>query len=643
MTGRSRRMVLAPLLVLGVLLMLPRGALAHALLLRSDPAPNSVVPSEPRVIHLWFSESIEPGVSKAIVWDVKRRMVNRSPERISRGRELSVSLKPGLPDGTYLVVWTSVSPDDGHVLQASFPFSIGHPGRQPVIPGAAGTNQDFPPSLMGLAELASRWLVLLLSAVWLGLLLFALMILPRVHESQAEAEPARFALRRANGLIAPTLMALLTASGGGLLIQANAIANGSWTDTFRSGGLSELLFDSDYGRLWVARQGMIVVALGLAMTLRARPQLLAPESTGTSRRACDIRVLSVIAPWPGTLLGGEVARQMVLVLAVAATFILAATGHASTVDFAATGAGTLSVPVLLDFAHLLAGGVWIGGIMAVVLVIVPAFGAGPSETRTKFLLDSLDRFSPYAYISVGVLAITGSFNSSVHISSWGAFLASVYGRALMLKLGLVGVIVVVSWHMVLRVRPRMRQAVTESRPAAASQRLGRLQRNLTRWLRVSACAGAGIFLAAAVMNTYPVPPALPAVAWQPAGLSGILVHSISFRHTRHTLAFVGTEQGVYRRVGLGPWRQVVAGQIWSVEAVSRSRTVLAGDQLGHVDVSRDLGKHWRRVLVDSQGIYAVYGLPGGHTILAGGGGGVYRSIDGGHHWQQTLRIGDSAV
>jgi hypothetical protein len=132
--------------------------------------------------------------------------------------------------------------------------------------------------------------------------------------------------------------------------------------------------------------------------------------------------------------------------------------------------------------------------------------------------------------------------------------------------------------------------------------------------------------------------------WLPDGLRGSIVHAIAPGHAHPGMAFAGAGNGVSRRGTPGHWRPVLdVGTVWSVDLLPDDRTVLAGDELGNVDISHDSGAHWSRHLVSSQGVYAVTSAPDHpNVILAGAGGGLFRSDDGGMHWQRRLALRQSA-
>jgi methionine-rich copper-binding protein CopC len=100
-------------------------AQAHAFLDHSDPAVGSTVPTTPAVIHLWFTQQLEPAFTTATVTDQSGTEMNAAPAAIDPkdGNELTVQLKP-LPPGTYTVKWHALSVDT-HTTEGDFTFHVG--------------------------------------------------------------------------------------------------------------------------------------------------------------------------------------------------------------------------------------------------------------------------------------------------------------------------------------------------------------------------------------------------------------------------------------------------------------------------------------------------------------------------------------
>lgn len=131
--------------------------------------------------------------------------------------------------------------------------------------------------------------------------------------------------------------------------------------------------------------------------------------------------------------------------------------------------------------------------------------------------------------------------------------------------------------------------------------------------------------------------------WIQDGLHGIFVHSIAFGPGLSSVAFAGTERGLFRRTRGGLWKNSLHHQeVWGV-TVARGE-VLAVDNAGQVDISRDGGRHWRRTSISRQGAYAVTVRPGHPSwMLVGAGGGIYLSRNGGRSWSRQLRLRNSAT
>ena len=97
---------------------------AHAFLDHSDPAVGSTVPAPPAVIHLWFTQELEPAFSSVTVTDKSGATVSE-PAAIdsSNKSELDVKLKDLAP-GTYKVSWHALSVDT-HTTEGDFTFHVG--------------------------------------------------------------------------------------------------------------------------------------------------------------------------------------------------------------------------------------------------------------------------------------------------------------------------------------------------------------------------------------------------------------------------------------------------------------------------------------------------------------------------------------
>ena len=117
--------LIAASFALVALLIAPVAVRAHAFLDHSDPAVGSTVPTPPVVIHLWFTQEVEPAFSSVTVTDKSGASVNDGPAALdpSNQSELDVKLK-NLTAGTYKVKWHVLSVDT-HTTEGDFTFHVG--------------------------------------------------------------------------------------------------------------------------------------------------------------------------------------------------------------------------------------------------------------------------------------------------------------------------------------------------------------------------------------------------------------------------------------------------------------------------------------------------------------------------------------
>ncbi|HVX89249.1 MAG TPA: CopD family protein, partial [Gemmatimonadales bacterium] len=139
--------------------------------------------------------------------------------------------------------------------------------------------------------------------------------------------------------------------------------------------------------------------------------------------------LAVIAwvPWRGRPFAGPKLAPLAA-LALAATLPLM--GHPRVLP-----AGPV-VGVLLGAFHLLGGGLWLG-----TLTHLTAVGwMGPTEGRLARVTRLIRAFTPLALTGAACVALTGLASAWQTVGTFGALAATGYGRTLLVKLGLMGVI-----------------------------------------------------------------------------------------------------------------------------------------------------------------------------------------------------------
>lgn len=102
----------------------PGAALAHAKLVKSDPARRAVLAKPPSAVRLWFNETLEPAFSNASVHGVDGSVISAARAQVARDdpKRLELAL-PALPPGEYAVKYQVLSVD-GHTVKSGFSFTV---------------------------------------------------------------------------------------------------------------------------------------------------------------------------------------------------------------------------------------------------------------------------------------------------------------------------------------------------------------------------------------------------------------------------------------------------------------------------------------------------------------------------------------
>jgi putative copper export protein len=214
--------------------------------------------------------------------------------------------------------------------------------------------------------------------------------------------------------------------------------------------------------------------LPLAMLGRVLPIVVLRTHYG---RVWWVRLGGLALLWSGWCLGRRrLHRQSIPAGMLAAGALLALTrslaGHAA--DW-----GDVTFAVLADWLHLLAGGLWGGGLWVLAWVVLPRVNRHADQHR-PLLADLARRFARLASLALAVVLLTGLANAWVEVGRVQALWLTPYGRTLLTKLFLVGLVVVLgAVHHYLAV-PRLQQWA--GRPVAG----GWPMRAVDRWTRQAA-------------------------------------------------------------------------------------------------------------------------------------------------------------
>ena len=397
-TGFWLRMMTVVLVAAALMLGGAGLAQAHAVFLRSEPADNSVLATSPSVIKIWYSEPIASDFSSAQLLDLNGKQIQLSSLQYdATDRTLMVLTPPQLPDGVYTVNWRAASASDGHATRGIFVFRVGAGNTATSADSTAASSGDSQP--ISIPETAVRWLNYFGLMAMLGAAAMPLLVMRADPETPGLAAFYRKAAKRSytlGALVAVFVFAV------GLVYLAWQIGSltGAESGAAPLAGLNQMLFGTTWGYAWIARQ---IIAAALIPLFSALAWAATP---------------SHLLKW-------------------AAPLLIAAALAAQSLTSHAAGGPDPALPVLADWLHLVFVGLWVGGLFALSLSVLPLLRKeGPLDFKAVARV-TWGRFGPLAAVSVGMVIATGIYSLGQRVISADALLLTTYGQLLAVKIGLV--------------------------------------------------------------------------------------------------------------------------------------------------------------------------------------------------------------
>jgi copper transport protein len=393
-----RRLGTAVAVVVAVLVVAAPAASAHAVLLSTDPSPQTTVKKAPTSVKLAFSESVEVSFGAVRVFDVDATRVDTGTiSRAQGNRQVSVPVRD-LKDGTYTVTWRVVSAD-GHPVHGGFTFYVGAPStisaKQVAEDAGAGRVVGW-----GFGVVRFLWFAALLGLI--GAVVVRLWVwTPAVRQLGLDDSDAAEGFRRRYARAFPSLWAVLLVAGAlSIVFETASISGLSLWQSLRPSALSSAI-DTAFGYYWlweVAITAALVVPV-LALVRRRR-------------------------------LWGINPRAWIVAFGVGAAglcVVAALNSHARTLGHADLGVPSIAV-------HLASVGTWVGGLAALVVLAGIGWRTIVSEQRSGLLRQLVPRFSRVALVAVAVVVATGAVNAFVNLAHVSDLWRTTYGRVVLAKI-----------------------------------------------------------------------------------------------------------------------------------------------------------------------------------------------------------------
>lgn len=452
--------------------LVPAAASAHTKVQSTAPADGDTVRDEVREVRLRFSRGVESALTTLTL--ARGDSVVATPAAVvvpgTESREYLLSLAQPLAPGVYEARWKTVGAD-GHVLEGTFSFVVAGPDPAPVAaatspppPAAADPSAVQPeagPPRSGEAAgevsgdatqplaVAVRWAGFVALLAMIGVVAFRYGVLRRLDRDPAHHEVAERA-EIAAWYVALGAAALSVATLMLRLWQQAASLGGDIWDGDR---LEVLLIGTGWGLAWVL-QAIATLAFVIGLFVARAPYGRA-------------------AGWMGAA-GGTVLLSAVPALG----------GHAASV----TRFNALAI--ISDTVHVLGAGVWLGTLLAVLAVGIPAALSARTEADGA-VLSMVRAFSPLGLAGGAAVGLTGVINALFQVTAVSDLWTTGYGRALLIKLLLLAGVGALGWYNWKRVLPAM---ATDGNP-----------QRLRRSARAELGLGAVVLLVTAVLVALPTP------------------------------------------------------------------------------------------------------------------------------------------
>jgi copper transport protein len=374
-----------------VLLAIPSSAGAHAALETATPSSGAVLASGPHALRLVFDQDVVPRYARVAVVGARGQDFAGPPA--VNGPVVTVTVRSA-PKGSYTVRWRMVATFDGHTTEGAYSFGV----RVKPLPPAPATGVGIP-----IAPELLAWLEFVGVVLAGGVLTFRAIVRPP-SKSTREGSARDATLAMWTGVVGAVIG--LHAGVLAFLTGAYPIVGGSLS-SFVNTQIVPIRVGTHLGQAWTvttfAWLGVLTLLVAAWVTPRKRERLLA--CAGVS-----------------------------------------ALGIAFGISWASHPASRGSLALLADYLHLLAGALWVGGLVALAILAAAARSLSESE-REAMIRATVMRLSSLAVPFVALVGAAGIYLALRELPSPSSLLSSNYGVTLLLKSAVVvGAVALGGYH-----------------------------------------------------------------------------------------------------------------------------------------------------------------------------------------------------
>ena len=437
--------VLPVLLV--VVVMTAIAPMAHAHPFTEETWPNARNNGAVGLTEVWvkYSEEVELDFSSLKVYDGAGNQVDNRDTSYYLGERSLVVGTPPLDDGIYTVASKVLSSVDGHLVPDTFIFAVGDAVIDPAAADPDGRE------LVYLPEAGARFPGFVGQTVAMGAAIAALLVWGTQNKRPVREYIESVTARHHDRFVMVVGAALIGVFASNILMLV--------VQAIRLESFSVDIFQTTFGTVWIIRMVITGAMLGLWFVMNERRGI------------------------------GRGAGAALVALALALMWTSSQIGHG-----AASGEWA---PLVLDYIHNIVAAAWIGGVVYLCFVLLPALAAANGQSRERMALLLVPRFSTVFVLGLGIVIVTGPVLMWFLESDLGMIGESIYGRLIIAKIAVAAAMVGLGGYL----------QVTSMRAARRDLERGavRIYDRMRKSLRVEAALGVVLLGIVAVLTNGTLP------------------------------------------------------------------------------------------------------------------------------------------
>jgi copper transport protein len=365
-------------------------AVAHPFTVETNPNSASNIPAGITEIIVHFSEPIELDFSSLKVLNSNGEQIDNSDSRYFDGEDSLIVTTLPLEDGVYTVTSKVLSKVDGHLVDNAFIFGVGD-----VKIDVGSIDRQNISELVFLPEAGARFPGLVGQTIVLGAVIASMLVWGTQNKQLIKKELDKIEFRHHGKFMSITGIGLMLVFTSDILMLA--------VQTIRLETSALDVIQTNFGNMWLIRMAITIILMGLWFVMDRKKKL-------SIKNKIPILVATLVLIGTSSMIG-----------------------H---------GAASGEIPaVILDYAHNLVAGVWIGGVIYFVFILLPTLSQLEEARREKMTLVLIPRFSMVFVVAIGIAIITGPTLMWFLESDVGLITESTYGKLILVKISIATIMV----------------------------------------------------------------------------------------------------------------------------------------------------------------------------------------------------------